>query len=135
MPAPAAAASPGQHFTPREQHQPFLPSDQPFTQLAKAELQSYCAAGTSASCPQPLPCCEQHHCFFWVDQSACQLASPSAQLKGSTGPLAGFGAALCCGRGHEIKPFAQQRMVLSIDQWYWYVSLWSKHSSGVGQRR
>merc|ERR1719150_2220412 len=109
MPAPAAAASPGQHFTPCEQHQPFLPSDQPFTQLAKAELQSYCAAGTSASRPQPLPCCEQHHCFFWVAHSACQLASPSAQLKGSTGPLA-----RCCD-GHGTKSLAQQRMVLSID--------------------
>merc|ERR1719150_716875 len=116
MPAPAAAASPGQDLTPCEQHQPFLPSDQPFTQLAKAELQSYCVAGTSASCPQPLPCCTQHHCFFGVDHSACQLALPSAQLKGSTGPLTGCGLQWSC--GHSTKPFAQQRMVFSVDQWY-----------------
>ena len=100
----------GPNSRPSAQHHCFLFSDQPLTQFSVPALQSYMLATAGPSCPQPLPCSLQHQIFFSVLQPAFQLKSPSAQLYGSTGPMAS-GAGGCVGKGFAWETFCLRKVL------------------------
>jgi len=66
---------------------------------------------------QPLPVCWQHHACLGTDQSACQVAKPTAQSKGSEVVGGGGGGVGPAGGsvGHPRRAWTQHHALLPMD--------------------